>query len=232
MDTNDSENEAGIDEVFDMRSTKPMVRLQILRRLFPNFDQLIPDGEDEIQNPQDDAASKWRTPNYKMYKTQFRRNYGERTSLCSGVMDIFRQILELLHLRSTWRVLIFGFSTSAVAMNWTFSEMVLPPFLERRFGEYIPIYTIQSINLFGCLIFPPIVGALTSGREDFSVIMPGKCRSSTFLCLLFCNQVQMHLCTVCIFQHRTLDYGHFTNIRGNVTKCHRIMHMASVLDDG
>lgn len=51
--------------------------------------------------------------------------------------------------------------------------MILPPFLERRFGEEVPIYTIQSINLFGCLILPPIVGALTGGREDFSVILPG-----------------------------------------------------------
>jgi len=49
----------------------------------------------------------------------------------------------------------------------------MPPFLERRFGEGVPIYIIQSINLFGCLILPPIVGAFTSGREDFSIVMPG-----------------------------------------------------------
>ena len=37
-------------------------------------------------------------------------------------------------------------------MNWTASEMIMPPFLERNFGEQTPIYTVQSINLFGCLI--------------------------------------------------------------------------------
>ena len=65
------------------------------------------------------------------------------------------------------------FSVMWSAINWTASEMILPPFLERRFGEEVPIYTIQSINLFGCLILPPILGALTGGREDFSVILPG-----------------------------------------------------------
>jgi hypothetical protein len=180
IDTNDSEEEDCIDEVSDngigMRPTKPMVKLQLLRRWFPNFDHLFVRDEDndESQLSQGDVVTtKSRTPNYKMYRTQYTRNAGERTSLCSGMTDVVHQIIVLLRLRSTWRVLVFGFASSFIAMNWTFSELILPPFLERRFGESVPIYTIQSINLFGCLIFPPIVGAFTSGREDFSVVMPG-----------------------------------------------------------
>lgn len=183
LDTNDPEEDESIDEVsgFDMRSAQPMIRLQRLRRWFPNVDQLIHCEEDE--HPQGNAAIKSRAPNYKMYRTQYARNNERQTSLCSGLMDIVNQVFALLRLRSTWRVLMFGFSTSAIAMQWTFSDMVLPPFLERRFGENIPIYTIQSINLFGCLIFPPVVGALTSGKEDFSIIMPGKCRYKSFVAI-------------------------------------------------
>ena len=47
---------------------------------------------------------------------------------------------------------MFGFCSFPVLMNWTASEMIMPPFLERNFGEQTPIYTVQSINLFGCLI--------------------------------------------------------------------------------
>lgn len=42
-----------------------------------------------------------------------------------------------------------------------------------RFGETIPIYTIQSINLIMCLIFPPFLASLTGDWEAFQVIMPG-----------------------------------------------------------
>ena len=117
----------------------------------------------KCQHPQGDVATtKCRAPNYKMYRTQYTRSSEGRTSLytrhnrhCSAKLLLF------FSLRSTWRVLVFRFSRHrAIAMNWTFSEMIMPPFLERRFGESIPIYTIQSINLFGCLIFPPIVGAI------------------------------------------------------------------------
>eukprot|EP01049_Picozoa_sp_SAG25_P001350 SAG25_NODE_58_length_18473_cov_99.552846_21_plen_87_part_00 len=37
----------------------------------------------------------------------------------------------------------------------------------------MPAYTIHSINLWGCLLLPPLVGALTGARETFSVILPG-----------------------------------------------------------
>ena len=122
-------------------------------------------------------------PNNKMYPTQCTRstnNMGGTTSrpttttTSTGIQDFFKQVLVILRMTSTWRVLVFGFASFTIAMNWTASEMVLPPFLERRFGEETPIYIIQSINLFGCLILPPIVGAFTSGREDFSIVMPGK----------------------------------------------------------
>jgi hypothetical protein len=101
------------------------------------------------------------------------------SSLRFRVASFINRVVIILRMRATWRVMVFGFATSTIAMNWTASEMVLPAFLERRFGELTPIYIIQSINLFGCLVLPPLVGAYTSGREDFAVFMPGKYLRST-----------------------------------------------------
>ena len=118
-----------------------------------------------------------------------------------------------------------------LATNWTASEMILPPFLERRFGEGVPIYTIQSINLFGCLFLPPVVGVLTSAREDFSVILPGNASGCSVL------QVAMHVisswshtCNVAIV--RPLDHGRVAHICGNLSVTSRHLHLAGVPDSG
>ena len=50
---------------------------------------------------------------------------------------------------------------------------MLIPFLERHFGEATPVYLVHSINLWGCLLLPPVVGAMTGHRETFSIILPG-----------------------------------------------------------
>eukprot|EP01052_Picozoa_sp_SAG31_P054177 SAG31_NODE_14277_length_817_cov_1.001393_2_plen_64_part_01 len=47
------------------------------------------------------------------------------------------------------------------------------PFLIRYFGEDVPAYTIHSVNLWGCLMLPPVVAAATGGYETFTVILPG-----------------------------------------------------------
>mmetsp|Transcript_22110 Transcript_22110/g.53569 ORF Transcript_22110/g.53569 Transcript_22110/m.53569 type:complete len:402 (-) Transcript_22110:17-1222(-) len=162
-----------------------MVKPHLLRRWFPNQYRALDDhADDGVQQPagnEEGSAGRRRLPNYKMYPTHYTRsnnNTGGTTSpttttTSTGIHDLFKQVLVILRMTSTWRVLVFGFASFTIAMNWTASEMVLPPFLERRFGEETPIYIIQSINLFGCLILPPIVGAFTSGREDFSIVMPG-----------------------------------------------------------
>lgn len=152
---------------------KSMIKPHILRKWFPSYYQTM-----HIEEENNDTAAIGRKfPNYQMFKTQYgRSNSGtgshesENNRTTSG---LYHQLCVLLRMRATWRVLVFGFASFTIAMNWTSGEMIMPPFLERRFGEDIPIYTIQSINLFGCLILPPIVGALTSGYEDFSIVMPG-----------------------------------------------------------
>ncbi|KAL7543201.1 hypothetical protein ACHAXR_012483 [Thalassiosira sp. AJA248-18] len=170
----DGHEDSFADDLINSTPAKPMVKPHILRRWFPNLYQSH-HAEDEIhfQEGNVEGAPSRRLPNYKMYRTQYTGSNEGNISFCAGLVQMFNQVIELLKMRSTWRVLIFGFASMTIAMNWTASEMVLPPFLERRFGEQIPIYTIQSINLFGCLILPPIIGAVTSGREDFSIVMPG-----------------------------------------------------------
>ncbi|KAL3815974.1 hypothetical protein ACHAXA_008933 [Cyclostephanos tholiformis] len=161
----------------DLAHEEPMVRPRLLRYWFPKQYQSL--HMDEIIT-NDQVATGWvttttrRLPSYKVYKTQYKRvNTGESTSVRVSMITFANQVIAILRMRATWRVIVFGFATSAIAMNWTASELILPPFLERRFGEATPIYVIQSINLFGCLILPPLVGAYTSGREDFTVFMPG-----------------------------------------------------------
>jgi hypothetical protein len=152
----------------NMTPAKPMTKPQLLRKWFPHYYQSMHVGE-EGESGQTTEGQR-QLPNYKMYKTQYGTNI---TGNSGGLVGLYHQLLDLLRLRSTWRVLVFGFASFTIAMNWTASEMILPPFIERRFGEDVPIYTIQSINLFGCLILPPILGAITSGYEDFSIVMPG-----------------------------------------------------------
>jgi predicted nucleic acid-binding Zn ribbon protein len=110
---------------------------------------------------------------YKVFNTIHTTNSIDQSTPIQGALRFIKQLLSVLRLRNSWRVIVFSFASVTVALQWTASDISLPPFLERRFGEQIPIYTIQNIHMMGCMILPPIVGALTTGIEDFKVIMPG-----------------------------------------------------------
>ena len=188
---------ANDDDGYAAMPSEPMVRSRLLRRWFPNQYRALDyfGNNDETNDPATiggatagaAAARRRRLPDYKMHKTIYdntrAKGGGEggasSSSLRCRVASFINRVVIILRMRATWRVMVFGFATSTIAMNWTASEMVLPAFLERRFGELTPIYIIQSINLFGCLVLPPLVGAYTSGREDFAVFMPGKYLRST-----------------------------------------------------
>jgi hypothetical protein len=175
----------------DYAPVEPMVGRRMLKRLFPNssfYQSVRQEGEevDEKYNSTDCEDSKMNEsvmqtpPEYKMFKTQYRCTTacggdGASTlfSPCSGIITLLTQFIFILRMRNTWKVLIFSFASVPVVLQWTANEMVLPPFLERHFGESIPIYTIQSIHMIGCLLLPPFVQAFTSSLEDFRVVMPG-----------------------------------------------------------
>jgi len=165
----------------DVTSVEPMVDHSILQKWFPNCNQpiyqhsIVQDEDDEQYKLSNSSERKreWRMPHYKMYRTQYTKANEGGSSPCTGIVHILKQFLFVIQMRNTWKVLIFSFASVPVVLQWTASEIVLPPFLERRFGESIPIYTIQSIHMIGCLIFPPFAQAFTSALEDFRVVMPG-----------------------------------------------------------
>ncbi|KAL7473815.1 hypothetical protein ACHAXS_014273 [Conticribra weissflogii] len=173
----------------DAIPARPMVSPRMLKRIFPNQFPVVHSPEDEEANRDQGKLSNHRKvrrlsalPNYKVYKTPSSyesNNHGSTTTACyignplNGIVHVINQIIKIVAIINTWQVMVFGVSCCTIAMQWTASEVVLPPFLERRYGEHIAIYSIQSINLFGGLILPPIVGAFTTGTEDFQIVMPG-----------------------------------------------------------
>lgn len=151
---------------------KPMIKMHTLRRWFPNQKMLHSEDDSAERSPLPQSrlnveSATTRPPNYIVYPTTHSSNN------LSNIRNFFSQVMSILRLRNTWIVLVFGFLTMTVGMNWSASEIILPAFLERRFGEAIPIYTIQSINLIMCVMFPSILASLTADREVFQIIMPG-----------------------------------------------------------
>jgi hypothetical protein len=82
-------------------------------------------------------------------------------------------IHDIFILRAFWRARLFLCVALFVSLQWGDMETLLLPFLERHYGENVPIYLIHSINLWGCVIGPPLVAAYTANYEAFRVIKPG-----------------------------------------------------------
>lgn len=111
--------------------------------------------------------------NYQIFRTMHTKASITKSSPIQSISNFIHQLLAVLQLRNSWRVIVFSFSSVLLSLQWTASDISLPPFLERRFGEDVPIYTIQNIHMMGCMILPPVVGALMSDVDDFDVILPG-----------------------------------------------------------
>lgn len=160
----------------------------------------------EQGDEREERNDKLAPPQYTIHRTKYAER--DRTSPCQSILHIAKQFVFIIQMRETWRVLTFSFLSVPVILQWTgmsgrrmaneshctshtcffcvatitANDIVLPPFLERRFGELIPIYTVQSIHQIGCAILPPLAQALTSSWEDFDVVVPGV-RSLRFLML-------------------------------------------------
>ena len=171
----------------DISSAKPMIRHDTLQQYF-NYEVLSTDDETSMLNISAEGSKDTnKLPEYKVFRTQYAMSNeeGTETHPFMGVVHAVKQFITIIQLRATWRVIVFSFVSVPVVLQWTASDMVLPPFLERRFGEQIPIYTIQSIHMIGCVVLPPFVQALTSQMEDFKVIIPGLwLESPRWYCLL------------------------------------------------
>jgi hypothetical protein len=74
-------------------------------------------------------------------------------------------------------VIVASTCTFFVGLQWGFSETLMPQFLTREYGEGEDgaryVYRIHSINLWGCVLGPPLVAAMSGHLEAFGVLMPG-----------------------------------------------------------
>lgn len=138
------------DNAINLIPAKPMVNPLLLRRWFPNLYQSMHHQEDEIGNGNSSEGKI--LPNYKMYRTQHSNrsnNGGGNTSSCTGIMQIISQVCVLLRMRSTWRVLVFGFASFTIAINWTASEMIMPV----GFACDDLLFVMHMIFTYKCLFY-------------------------------------------------------------------------------
>ena len=82
-------------------------------------------------------------------------------------------VAATLRTREIWRVVTMSLAVFGVAKQWTEVDQLLPPFLERQFGEGGGIFLVHSTGMWGCFVLPPIVAAFTSDAEAFRIIVPG-----------------------------------------------------------
>jgi len=82
-------------------------------------------------------------------------------------------ICELLRMRAFWRALWLSISLLFVSKQWGDMDQLLPPFLERNYGEDVPIFVIHSINMWIGMFGPSIAAALTMHMEAFEIMLPG-----------------------------------------------------------
>ena len=82
-------------------------------------------------------------------------------------------VVTTLRTREIWRVVAMSLAVFGVAKQWTEVDQLLPPFLERNYGEGGGIFLVHSTGMWGCFLLPPIVAAFTSDAEAFRIIVPG-----------------------------------------------------------
>ena len=111
----------------DALPASPMIRPHLLQRWFPtHYDsvQAIEDEHHQMEVSNDDNNFSTSTmirrrslPKYQMYRTRYNHDTqanspneeNSSTSRCSGLIKVINQVIAILKLRNTWRVLIFGF---------------------------------------------------------------------------------------------------------------------------
>jgi hypothetical protein len=61
-------------------------------------------------------------------------------------------VITTLRTREIWRVVAMSLAVFGVAKQWTEVDQLLPPFLERQFGEGGGIFLVHSVGMWGCFL--------------------------------------------------------------------------------
>lgn len=85
----------------------------------------------------------------------------------------YREACRILCTRNIWRVMTFSVCTIMVGKQWGDLNDVLPPFLERFYGENVPIFTISSINPVICSFAPPVIALLLAKIDVYNRMLIG-----------------------------------------------------------
>ena len=82
-------------------------------------------------------------------------------------------LCELLRMRVFWRALWCSCCLLLISKQWGDLDQILPAYLERNFGESVPIFRIHSINTWICMLGPSLAAAFTSDLEAWSATSAG-----------------------------------------------------------
>ncbi len=91
----------------------------------------------------------------------------------TSIKSYLHGIATAARFRSFWQVTAFYVASFFVSKQWTFSSMVMTKYIQRNYGEGLPIMGLVSINYIGCTFMPMIVAAFTGKRNPWQVMMIG-----------------------------------------------------------
>jgi len=92
------------------------------------------------------------------------RPFASRSWSCAARRS-WESTRDLLGLRAFWRALWWSVCCFWISKQWGDLDQLLPAYLERQFGESVPVYRVHSINMWICMLGPSLVAGLTSHIE-------------------------------------------------------------------
>lgn len=82
-------------------------------------------------------------------------------------------VWQTLALGSFWRALAFDVFSTGAHVQLTALDTLLPPVLERLYGEEVPFYSIRALNPWVNSVAPWLVAPLVTSFEPVSGMLPG-----------------------------------------------------------
>lgn len=106
------------------------------------------------------------------------------TPQSEGGQSVSQTVRELLRMRSFWRFVVFTLITVNLKGIFRHLDATLPKYLVREHGQSVPKGTIYSINPFIIIFLVPVVSAMTTRYEHFTMIHVGSYVSAASVFIL------------------------------------------------